>query len=136
EAGLGKGTIYLYFPNKEAILRAAIERFSLLPLIEESVGKLAETPPEQAIRAFLALAWQCLKDHAPVFRVVLGAGGVLRPENARLFYERIILPGNTMVAAYLDHCIERGALRPMDSFVAARALLGSLVSFLLSQEVL
>src|SRR5262249_50434000 len=105
EAGLGKGTIYLYFPNKEAILRAAIERFSLLPVIEESVGKLAEIPPEQAIHAFLALAWERLKEHAPVFRVVLGAGGVLRPENARVFYERIILPGNTMLAAYLDHCI-------------------------------
>src|SRR5215475_506841 len=136
EAGLGKGTIYLYFPNKEAILRAAIDQFSLLPVIGESVGKLAEIPPEQAIPAFLALAWQRLKEHAPMFRAVLSAAGVVRPENARLFFERIVLPGNQIVAAYLDHCVERGALRPMDTFVAARALLGSLVTFLLSQELL
>ena len=137
EAGLGKGTIYLYFPNKEAVLRAAIDRFSLLPVIGESVGKLSETPPEQAIPAFVALVWQRLKERAPVFRVLLGVGGgVLRPDNARVFFERIVLPGNTMLAAYLDHCIERGALRPMDTFVAARALLGSLVTFVLSQEVL
>jgi len=136
EAGLGKGTIYLYFPNKEAILRAAIDQFSLLPVIGESVGKLAEIPPEQAIPAFLALAWQRLKEHAPMFRAVLAAAGVVRPENARLFFERVILPGNQIVAAYLDHCVERGALRPLDTFVAARALLGSLVTFLLSQELL
>jgi AcrR family transcriptional regulator len=136
EAGLGKGTIYLYFPNKEAVLRAAIDRFSLLPVIGESVGKLAETPPEQAIPAFVAAMWQRLKERAPVFRVMLGMGGILRPENARIFLERIVLPGNAMLAAYLDHCVERGALRPIDTFVAARALLGSLLTFVLSQEVL
>ena len=41
-----------------------------------------------------------------------------------------------MLAAYLDHCVARGALRPIDTFVAARALLGSLLTFVLSQEVL
>lgn len=136
EAGLGKGTIYLYFPNKEAVLRAAIERFSLLPVIGESVGKLAETPPEQAIPAFVAAMWQRLKERAPVFRVMLGMGGILRPENARIFLERIVMPGNTLLAGYLDHCVARGALRPIDTFVAARSLLGSLLTFVLSQEVL
>jgi AcrR family transcriptional regulator len=136
EAGLAKGTIYLYFPTKEAVLQAAIERYSLLPVIEESVGKLAETPPEQAIPALVGLMWQRLKERAPVFRIMLGLGGVLQPENARIFLERIVLPGNRLLAGYLDHCVARGALRPIDTFVAARALLGSLVTFVLSQEVL
>jgi len=136
EAGLGKGTIYLYFPNKEAILRAAIERFSLLPVIEESVGKLTEIPPQQAIPALVGQIWQRLQERAPVFRILLGVGGVLRPENARVFLERIVLPGNRLLASYLDHCVARGMIRPIDTFVAARALLGSLVTFLLSQQVL
>ena len=46
------------------------------------------------------------------------------------------MPGNAMLAAYLDHCVERGALRPMDTFVAARALLGSLRDVRAEQEVL
>src|SRR5215831_12821737 len=125
EAGLAKGTIYLYFPTKEAVLQAAIERYSLLPVIEESVGKLVETPPEQAIPALVALLWQRLKDRAPVFRMMLGLGGILQPENARIFLERVVLPGNTLLAGYLDHCVARGALRPIDTFVAARSLLGS-----------
>ena len=136
EAGIAKGTIYLYYPTKEAILQAAIDRFSLLPVIGESVGKLVEIPPEQAIPTFVAAMWQRLKERAPVFRVMLGLGGILQPENARIFLERIVLPGNTMLAAYLDHCVARGALRPIDTFVAARSLLGSLLTFVLSQEVL
>jgi len=136
QAGLGKGTIYLYFPNKEAILRAAIERFSLLPVIEESIGKLTEIPPQQAIPALVGLMWQRLQERAPVFRILLGVGGILRPENARLFLERIVMPGNRMLASYLDQCVERGAIRRIDTFVAARALVGSLITFVLSQEVL
>ena len=136
EAGLGKGTIYLYFPNKEAILRAAIDRFSLLPVIEESIGKLSEIPPQQAIPALVGLMWQRLQERAPVFRIMLGFGGILRPENARLFVERIVMPGTRMLAGYLDHCVARGVIRRIDTFVAARALLGSLVTFVLSQEVL
>ena len=60
----------------------------------------------------------------------------MRADNARIFQERVLLPGNRMLAEYLDHCVERGALRPMDTFVAARALVGCLVMFMLSQNVL
>jgi AcrR family transcriptional regulator len=135
EAGLGKGTIYLYFPTKEAVLQAAIERFSLLPAIEELVAKLREIPPQQAIPSLVEILWHRLKDRGAMFGVLL-SGGVLRPENVRVFQERVLLPGNRLLAEYLDHCIERGALRPMDTFVAARALVGGVVMFMLSQNVL
>ena len=128
EAGVAKGTIYLYFPTKEAVLQAAIERFSLLPVIGESVGKLAETAPEQAIPAFVALVWQRLKERAPVFRVLLGVGGGVLNARERADLLRADRPARQHRCSprYLDHCVERGALRPLDTFVAARALLGSL----------
>lgn len=135
EAGIAKGTIYLYFPNKEAVLQAAIERYSLLPTIDELVGKLREIPPAQAIPQLVSALWQRLKERAPVVALLIG-GGALRLENARLFLERVVLPGNRALASYLEGCIERRALRPLDAFVAARTLVGSLVMFLLSQAVL
>ncbi|HTO69606.1 MAG TPA: TetR/AcrR family transcriptional regulator [Myxococcota bacterium] len=135
EAGLGKGTLYLYFPNKEAILAAAVERFSLLPAIEELVGKLRETPPQQAIPKLIAALWQRLRERAPVLGLLVD-GGALQPDNARVFQERVVLPGNRLLASYLDECVARGALRPLDTFVAARALVGSLIILVLSQDVL
>jgi AcrR family transcriptional regulator len=135
EAGLAKGTIYLYFATKEAMLQAAIERFSLMPAIEEQVQKIAEIPPERAIPAMLALLQARLRERSPALHLLLRSGA-LKPENARLFMERVILPGNRLVASYLDRCVERGALRPLDTFVAARVLIGSLVMFVLSQDVL
>jgi AcrR family transcriptional regulator len=135
EAGLGKGTIYLYFPTKEAVLQAAVERFSLLPAIEGLVAKLHEIPPAQAVPALVETLWHRLRDRGPLIATLL-AGGVLLPENARVFLERVMIPGNTLLAEYLDHCVARGALRPLDTFVAARALVGCLVMFLISQSVL
>jgi AcrR family transcriptional regulator len=135
EAGLAKGTIYLYFPTKEALLAAAVERFSLLPALSDLTATLADEPPERAIPALCAALWARLRERVPAIALLLQEGAA-RPENRRLFVERVLLPGNRLVAAYLDRCIERGALRPMDTFVAGRTLLGGLLTFLLSQEVL
>jgi AcrR family transcriptional regulator len=135
EAGLGKGTLYLYFPTKEAVLEAVIGRFSVLHAIEDWIGKIREIPPEQAVRALVSTLWQKLKERTPALTLVL-SGGALRPDNTRVFLERVMMPGNRLVAEYLDHCVERGALRPMDTFIAARALVGSVVMFMLSQHVL
>ncbi|HTO53799.1 MAG TPA: TetR/AcrR family transcriptional regulator, partial [Myxococcota bacterium] len=131
EAGVAKGTIYLYFPTKEAVLQAAIERFSLLPALEELVAKLHEIPPERAVPALVETLWHRLRDRGPLIATLLG-GGMLLPENGRVFLERVVIPGNQLLAEYLDRCVARGALRPLDTFVAARALVGCLVMFLIS----
>jgi AcrR family transcriptional regulator len=135
EAGVAKGTIYLYFPTKEAILAGLVESYTLLPALEGLTESLADVPPERAVPALCAALWARLRERAPVIGLLVREGAA-RPENRRLFVERVLLPGNRLVAAYLDRCVERGALRPMDTFVAGRTLVGGLLTFLLSQEVL
>lgn len=135
EAGLGKGTIYLYFETKEAVLQAVIDRFSLLPALEDWTAHQREVPPERAIPELLRALWDRLLERAPMIAAIVRQGGA-RQENMRIFLERVVLPGNALMAAYLDACVARGWLRPIDTFVAARALLGMLVVFLVSQNVL
>jgi len=135
EAGLGKGTIYLYFETKEAVLQAVIDRFSLLPALEDWTAQQRDVPPERAIPELLRGLWDRLVERAPMIAAILSQGGA-RHENMRIFLERVVLPGNALMAGYLDSWVERGWLRPLDTFVAARALIGMLVVFLLSQNVL
>src|SRR5258706_3777235 len=135
EAGLGKGTISLYFATKEAVLQAVVERFSLLPAIEELLGKLREIPPEQAVPLLIATVWQRLRERGPLFALLLG-GGAVRSDNGRGFIERGVIPRNRLLPQYLDHCVDRRALRPMDTFVAALALVARLVMFIVSPDVL
>jgi len=135
EAGLGKGTVYLYFPTKDAILDQAVRRYSLLSAVNELTQLLETAPPESAIPSLVSGLWTTLRERAGIIGLVLRELP-LRPDNARMFLEKVVLPTNRRLADYLDAGVASGALRPLDTFVAARALVGMLVIFLLTQEVL
>jgi AcrR family transcriptional regulator len=134
EAGLAKGTLYLYFPTKEAILEALVVRYSLLPDMTELTEALRDTPPERAIPLIAERLYARLRQRAPLVGLVLREYS-LRPADARLFLERVLLPVNRLFASYLDGFVARGVLRPLDTLVAARALVGMLIVFVLSQHV-
>jgi len=134
EAGLAKGTVYLYFPSKEALLEEAVRRYSLVPAMDELTRDLAGASFEEAIPRIARELWSRLKQQTPLIGLMLRELPQ-RPDTARTFLERVVLPTNRMFAAYLDHGVREGALRPLDTFVAARALVGMLMIFLLTQEV-
>lgn len=133
-AGLAKGTVYLYFPSKEALLDEAVRRYSLVPAFEELAGRLAGAPPEQAIPRLARELWARLRQHAPLVGLMLRELPQ-RPDTAHAFLEKVVLPANRLFAGYLDAGVAAGALRPLDTFVAARALVGMLMIFLLTQEL-
>jgi hypothetical protein len=58
-----------------------------------------------------------------------------RPAGARRFVETMMVPATALFAGWLDRFVSTGALRPLDTTVAARALIGMLLVFVLSQEV-
>jgi AcrR family transcriptional regulator len=134
EAGLGKGTVYLYFSTKDAILDEAVRRYSLLSAVGELTQLLEAAPPEEAIPKIVSGLWTTLRARAPLIGLVLREVP-LRPDNARTFIEKVVLPTNRLLGDYLASWVASGALRPLNTFVAARALLGMLVVFLLTQEV-
>jgi AcrR family transcriptional regulator len=133
-AGLAKGTVYLYFPSKEAVLDEAVRRYSLVPAFEALTHELAGTPPETAIPRIARELWRRLTEHAPLVRLMLRELPQ-RPDTARAFLEKVVLPANRLFAGYLDAGVAAGAVRPLDTFVAARALVGMLMIFLLTQEL-
>src|SRR5881227_3256180 len=64
-AGLSKGTIYLYFPNKEELFREVI-RNSVIAFIERAEERLEELgDPLQALDAWMEGYWAWLR--SPVF---------------------------------------------------------------------
>jgi len=134
EAGLAKGTLYLYFPTKESILGEIVARYSLLPDVGELTEALAGEPPERAIPLITERLYARLRERAPLVSLVLREFS-LRPNDARVFIRSVILPVNRLLAAYLDRFVEQGVLRPFDTFVAGRALVGMLMVFVLTQHV-
>jgi len=134
EAGLAKGTVYLYFPSKEAVLEEALRRYSLVPAMTELAAALEGRAFEEAIPLIARALWQRLRANAPLVGLLLQELP-RRPELARAFVERAVLPTNRLLAAFLERGVAAGTLRPLDAFVAARALVGMLMIFLLTQDI-
>jgi AcrR family transcriptional regulator len=54
EAGIGKGTVYLYFDNKIELLAACVaqEKLELIPQLEQAMSR----PPSERLEAYLQIA--------------------------------------------------------------------------------
>lgn len=135
EAGLAKGTIYLYFPTKDALFAAAAERWSLLPDLQALAPALRGRSLADALPRLAERLWARLRPAAPLV-ALLFRELALRPDEARRFLVSVVLPANRAFAAFLDERIRAGELRPLDTFVAARAFVGMLVMLLWTQHVL
>jgi AcrR family transcriptional regulator len=135
EAGIAKGTIYLYFATKEDLVAAAVERWSLVPDLAGIGPTFGDLPLDQAIPRLAELLWARLRGSAPLVGLLLREL-VLRPAEARTFLESVVLPVNGAFAAFLEARVRTGEVRAVDTFVAARAFIGMLLIFVWTQHVL
>ncbi|MEQ1956143.1 TetR/AcrR family transcriptional regulator [Mesorhizobium sp. CN2-181] len=120
EAGVSKGTIYVYFANKEELFEALIEDerntiFANLYDALEGKGDVRET----LIRYGIALAWKItsptvLKAQRTVISIC-----ERMPELGVRFYERGPKRGHDKLAEYLERAIKDGRLAIPDVDLAA-----------------
>jgi AcrR family transcriptional regulator len=134
EAELAKGTVYIYFKTKQDILDEAIRRYSLLPDLETFFAAMSNVPSERSIPLLVKGIWSTLRARVDIIRLFVRELTV-RPEHARHFLETVIIPANEAMADFYRAAAERGELRDLDMFVAARALVGMLVAFVFTQFV-
>jgi AcrR family transcriptional regulator len=135
EVGVAKGTLYLYFPTKDALLAELVRNYSLLPDLERVFSALRDEPPARVIPLLVRTAWDGLRARRDLVRVFIRELP-LHPEAGPLFTGSAVAPASSLLAEYMQVWAARGALRPVDGAIAARALLGMIVSFFLTQEVL
>ena len=133
EAGVAKGTFYLYFESKEALLLEVLRRNSLVPNLVRLAEDLQTKSLEEAVRGFVGGAWRHLADHRELLLVALGELPTHLHE-AGSFVERIMAPGNAALAGFLDSRIPAG--RAISSVIAVRSLVGMVFATFLTQEVL
>jgi AcrR family transcriptional regulator len=121
-AGVAKGTIYLYFPNKEALFREMIRRTVLIRLDElERAPHDADalTDFTRVVRSY----WQYINEpQFPVlYRLVTGVLPRL-PELSQFFAERVSLRWQRLLQSCIDACVRDGLFGAEQSVGAARML--------------
>jgi len=124
-AGVSKGTLYLYYPSKEELLKAVI-RDRVSSEIQSGVDEVRQFTgtAAQVLREVLP-AWWMRIFHSPgsaVFKLILTEVRNF-PEIAEFYREQVVEPGSQLVAAVVQRGIDAGEFRPVDVEFAVHSLI-------------
>ncbi|MGF7149227.1 AcrR family transcriptional regulator [Sphingomonas zeicaulis] len=125
EVGGSKATLWNYFPSKEDLFSAVIDRAASdfrarLSALLEPGGDL-----ETSLRSFAASFLEKVTSPQAIALHRLVVGEVLRfPEVGRIFFERAPRKMQALLAAFLENAMDRGLLLRDDPLLAARTLVG------------
>lgn len=128
-AGVSKGTLYLYFENKEELFKAVV-RESVVARISETAEEIARYEgPSDALLEHIVQRWW--SEYGATT-----AGGISKlmmaesnnfPEIARFFLEEVIDPWHALLGTAIRRGIERGEFRNVDVQMTVHTLAASLV---------
>jgi len=125
-AGIAKGTIYLYFPNKEELFREVV-RSTIVSRLHSAEGELAATAANRSATEqlcdYMREWWEFLRTPATlsVYRLVIGELHRF-PELMAFYLEEVVVPARALVAGIIDRGVARGEFRAVDTVGTARTL--------------
>jgi AcrR family transcriptional regulator len=125
-AGVAQGLLYHYFPSKEALLEAVLERHYFLPEIRRITSADRGRPAAEVLLEVARGFARVLDENRSVMQLMLREA----PSN-QLIAERIERSrreGVRLLSEYLQSRVAAGELRPHDSDAAARLLMYGVVA--------
>ena len=124
-AGVSKGTLYLYYPSKEDLLKAVV-RENLGAVIREGIDLAGNFEGgTQELLALLMHTWWERIGNTPasgIFKVILTEMGNF-PDFAAFYMDEVIAPGRALFTRVLQRGIDAGELRPVNLFETVHLLI-------------
>ena len=132
-AGVSKGTLYLYFPNKAELFKAVVRR-AFAPNLLQAETLLAEFQgsSRELLSRLIEQAARVLVDTplSGIPKLVIAEAGNF-PEIAEFYFTEIIQRGQRLVEQVLARGLQRGEFRPIDTAAAKRLIVAPLIFQLL-----
>ena len=137
-AGVSKGTLYLYFKDKEDLFRAVV-RDMVAPNIDmvRAMVEGSDLPFADIIRMFLP-RFAALTSEVRVGAVAKMVIGESRnfPELAKVWHDEVVSKALGLIAGLIERAQEKGEVRAGDSRLHAFTLMGPMLMGLLWRETL
>ena len=137
-AGVSKGTLYLYFKDKEDLFRAVV-RETVAPNIEAVREGLARSdlPFADIARMFLSRFAE-LSTRLPVGAVAKMVIGESRnfPELAKVWHDQVASKALAMLSGLIEKAQAKGEVRPGDPRLHAFTLMGPMLMGVIYRETL
>ena len=125
-AGISKGAVYLYFPSKDALLRALIDaKISPLAAQIEGLAKAGAANPSMTLKLLAHAAAQRLSDPKliAVPRLVIGLSARF-PELAVFYRTHVVERARGALESVIKAGIVKGEFRNVDPAAVVRAFIG------------
>jgi AcrR family transcriptional regulator len=128
-AGVSKGTLYLYYPSKEELLKAVI-RQNLAQLIAEGL-EIAESYEGSSAELLVLLmsAWWERVGNTPaaaIHKIIVSEARNF-PDIAEFYTREVIVPAQRLLTTTLQRGIDRGEFRPVPLREASVVLLAPMI---------
>lgn len=116
QAGVSKGTLYLYFGSKEELFKAVI-RQGIFPVLDEGEAMVARHDGDaRSLLRGMLLRWWELVGATPlggIPKLMISEAGNF-PDVAQYYYEHVIVRGRNLLRQVLERGIASGEFRAVD----------------------
>jgi AcrR family transcriptional regulator len=137
-AGVAKGTLYLYYPSKEELLKAIISQRLQTEIaagaeqVQQFIG-----PTSALLTDILTVWWQRVFDSpsSAIFKLVITEVRNF-PELGQFYVENVVQPGKQLIGRILERGIRSGEFRPVDVPSAVLSLVLPMVMLCLHKHSL
>jgi AcrR family transcriptional regulator len=137
-AGVSKGTLYLYFANKEDLFKAVV-REGLVSPIAEMKGFVEQFPGGsfELLRMLIRGWWEKVGATriSGIPKLLFGESGNF-PELVRFYLAEVVEPGQAVLTAIVRRGIARGEFRDMDPDQAAMLIAAPMLQLMLWRNAL
>ena len=137
-AGVSKGTLYLYYPSKEELLKEVI-RHNVINQIAEGAQIIRdfEGATPELLAMVLRLWWERIGETRASGIVKLMTSEVRNfPEIAQFYVDEVVTPSNQMLEQVIQRGVDRGEFRDVNVVEVVHALVGPLVFLCLNKHSL
>jgi AcrR family transcriptional regulator len=128
-AGVSKGTLYLYYPSKEDLLKAVIKK-NLSERLAAGAAQAAdfEGSATELIRSLLVDWWTQIYDDpaSAVFKLIITEARTF-PEIAEFYAREVIMPAHELMTRIIQRGIDQGEFRPLDADSVMHSLIFPLI---------
>jgi len=132
-AGVSKGTLYLYFANKEDLFKAVIQEH-LVPTLGEAEQMIDqyEGHSRDLLREIVMLWWQRVGDTqlSGLMKLMMAESSNF-PEVAQFYHDEIIMRGNAIIERALTRGMARGELRKLDTAQVTQVIVAPVLMLML-----
>ena len=129
QAGVSKGTLFLYFPSKEELFKAVV-RESIAGRFQEWNEELEqfEGSSTDLLRYAMHSWWERIgmTPASGITKLVMSEANAF-PDLAAFYQHEVILPAHDLLKRLLQRGIDRGELRPMDLEYAVYSLIAPMI---------